>query len=70
MSTSRDTLFIKQEAVLEVIEELGLVNFRTIQKNFIGTNERTLRYHIKKLVDAGLVRKLGATKGVHYEIVD
>ncbi|MBI4078825.1 MAG: hypothetical protein HY429_00845 [Candidatus Levybacteria bacterium] len=69
MSIPRNTLFIKQEAILEVIEEHQLVNFKTIQKNFFGTNERTLRYHIKKLIDAGFVRKHGTTKGAHYEAV-
>lgn len=63
------SLFIKQEAILEVIQEHHLVNFTTIKRNFIGSNDRTLRYHLKKLQDAGFIRKRGTTKGVYYEIL-
>lgn len=65
-----DSLFIKQTAVLEVIREHDMINFQTLKRNFVGTNERTLRYHLKRLADLEFIRKRGATKGVYYEIVD
>ena len=65
---NEDSLYIKQAAILDVIREHGLVNFQTIRRSFIGSNERTLRYHLKRLIDLGLIKKRGTTKGVHYEI--
>lgn len=62
-----DNLFIKQSAILEVIRELGMINFQTIKRNFVGTNERTLRYHLKQLQNKRLIKKRGTTKGVYYE---
>lgn len=62
-----NSLFIKQAAILDVILEHQLIDFKTLKRNFVGTNERTLRYHLKKLADSGLIRKRGATKGVYYE---
>ena len=64
---TEDSLFIKQAAILELIREYDSVNFQTIKRNFFGSNDRTLRYHIKRLADLGLVRKLGITKGVYYQ---
>lgn len=65
--SSVDSLFIKQTAILDVILEHHLINFKTLRRNFVGTNDRTLRYHLKQLRDKGFIKKLGATKGVYYE---
>lgn len=62
-----ERLFIKQTAILEVIREHQLINFSILKRSFVTTNERTLRYHLKKLKDAHLIRKRGTTKGVYYE---
>ncbi len=59
-------LFIKQLSILEVIEEHKLISSANLRRRFLGINERTLRYHLKKLSDVGLIRKLGTTKGVYY----
>lgn len=61
------SLFIKQAAILDTITELGIVNFQTLRRQFLGISERTLRYHLKRLQDLGLIRKRGTTKGVYYE---
>lgn len=62
-----DSLFIKQAAILEVITEQGMINFQTLRRQFLGISERTLRYHLKRLQDLGLIKKRGITKGVYYE---
>ena len=67
MHLLRESLFIKQVAILDVIQEHQMVNFKTIKRSFVSTNDRTLRYHLKKLVDNGFIKKRGATKGVYYE---
>ena len=60
-------LHIRQLAILEVIREHGLINFSTLKRNFFVVNDRTLRYHTKKLIDGGFIIKRGATKGVYYQ---
>ncbi len=62
------SLFIKQAAILEVIRDHKLINFDSLKRRFLGLNERTLRYHLKRLADLGFIRKRGTTKGVYYEI--
>lgn len=62
-----DSLFIKQSAILEVIKDHKLINFDQLKRRFLGINERTLRYHLKRLTDLGFIRKRGTTKGVYYE---
>ncbi len=69
MSVSEEKLFIKQAAILEVIQEHQLINFQTLRRNFVATNARTLRYHLKRLKDQGFIRKRGNTKGVYYESI-
>lgn len=64
----QESLFIKQSAILEVIRDHKLINFDQLRRRFLGINERTLRYHLKRLADLGFIRKRGTTKGVFYEI--
>jgi repressor of nif and glnA expression len=69
MVINEDTLFIKQSAILGIIRDQKMVNFNYIKRQFFGSNERTLRYHLKRLQDQGLIRKRGTTKGVYYEAI-
>lgn len=64
------SLFIKQASILEVIQEQKMINFDSLRRRFLGINERTLRYHLKRLKDQGLIRKRGTTKGVYYETIE
>lgn len=63
-----DYLLPRRAEILLIIREHRMVNFDQIKRRFMAINERTLRYDLKKLADAGLIRKLGTTKGVFYEI--
>lgn len=63
-----DFLLPRRSEILRIIEEHQLVNFDMIRRRFLAVNERTLRYDLKKLQDAGHIRKRGTTKGVYYEI--
>ncbi len=63
-----DYLLPRRAEILRLIKEQKLLNFDSIKRRFLKINERTLRYDIKKLQDAGLVRKRGTTRGVYYEI--
>jgi len=63
-----DLLLPRRAEILNIIKEHQMVNFDIIRRRFLAVNERTLRYDLKKLVDSGLIKKLGTTKGVYYEI--
>src|SRR5258708_5797480 len=64
-----DYLLPRRAEILNIIREQKIVNFDQVRRRFMAVNERTLRYDLKKLADAGLIRKRGATNGVYYEII-
>lgn len=61
-----DFLLPRRAEILSIIREHKMVSFDQIHRRFMAVNERTLRYDLKKLADAGLIKKLGTTKGVYY----
>ena len=63
-----ETLLPRRAEIYYIIRDHELVNFDMIRRRFMGINERSLRYDLKKLADAGLILKLGATKGVYYKV--
>lgn len=68
MGISEDSLFIKQASILEVIKDHQLISSKELHRRFLGIKPRTLRYHLKKLQDQGLIKKRGTTKGTYYEV--
>lgn len=66
-SEPADYLLPRRAEILNIVKDQKLINFDQIRRRFIRVNERTLRYDLKKLQDAGLIRKRGTTKGVYYE---
>ncbi len=62
-----DTLLPRRAEILNIIRDHKIVNFDQIRRRFLRVNERMLRYDLKKLTDAGYIKKLGSTKGVYYE---
>jgi Fic family protein len=62
-----DYLLPRRAEILGIIKDHRIVNFDTIRRRFMAVNERTLRYDLKQLQNAGLIKKLGTTKGVFYE---
>lgn len=65
-----DYLLPRRAEIFNIIKDQRLVNFDQIRRRFLSVNERTLRFDLKKLVDAGLVKKRGVSKGVYYEVKD
>jgi len=63
------SLLPRREEIYNTIRDHRMVNFDMIRRRFLMINERTLRYDLKQLQKAGLIRKRGVTKGVYYEIV-
>lgn len=62
-----DFLLPRRAEIYNIIKDQRLVNFDSIRRRFIAVNKRTLRYDLKKLQEANLIRKRGSTKGVYYE---
>lgn len=62
-----ENLLPRRAEILGIIRDHRLINFDQIRRRFMGVNERTLRYDLKKLTEDGFVRKRGITKGVYYE---
>ena len=62
-----DFLLPRRAEILNIIKDHKIVNFDQIRRRFFAVNQRTLRYDLKKLVDGGLITKLGETKGVYYQ---
>ena len=67
-SEPEDFLLPRRAEIFRIIQDHKMVNFDQIRRRFMAINERTLRYDLKKLADGGLIKKLGTTKGVYYEI--
>lgn len=64
---AEDYLLPRRTEILNIVKDHRLINFDQVRRRFMAVNERTLRYDLKKLVDAGFIKKLGTTKGVYYE---
>jgi len=67
ISQPEDYLLPRRAEILAIIKDHQMINFDQIHRRFMAVNERTLRYDLKQLQDAGLIKKRGTTKGVYYE---
>lgn len=67
---AEDFLLPRRLEILSIIKDHKIVPFDTIKRRFLKINDRTLRYDLKKLQDAGFIKKRGATKGVFYEALE
>ena len=65
----QNLLLPRRSEIYQIIKDHLSVNFDMIRRRFMAVNERTLRYDLKKLQDAKLIRKRGTTKGVYYEVI-
>jgi DeoR/GlpR family transcriptional regulator of sugar metabolism len=72
MITTRpeDILLPRRREILEIIRDHRMVSFDFIKRRFPGICQSTLHYDIKQLLRAGLVRKLGATRGAQYVTIN
>jgi Fic family protein len=65
-----DYLLPRRAEIYRIIKDHRTVNFDQIRRRFMAVNERALRYDLKHLQDKQLIKKLGSTKGVYYELVN
>lgn len=62
-----DLLLPRRAEILSLIKEQKLIKFDSIKRRFLEVNDRTLRYDLKKLLDANLIKKRGTTNGAYYQ---
>jgi len=61
-----EKLLPRRMELLKIIKDHRLVSFDFLYRRFLLVNPRTLRYDLKKLVEAGFIIKKGKTRGVFY----
>lgn len=61
-------LLPRRAEIMAIIKDHKSVNFDFIRRRFLAVNERSLRYDLQQLQKKGFIKKLGATKGVYYEV--
>jgi len=62
------SLLPRRSKIYKLIKTNKMMNFNQVKRRFAKVNARTLRYDLKKLQDQGLIKKLGTTRGVYYQI--
>lgn len=58
----------RQEEIYNIVKDHNIVSFDEIRRRFLKIPPRTLSFDLKKLMDKGLVVKIGKTKGSYYRI--
>ena len=62
-------LLPRRHAIYQTILEQKMISADYLNRNFAGTPESTIRYDLRELQKAGLIKKLGATRGALYQPV-
>lgn len=58
----------RRQEILALITDHPRCSFDFIKRHFMGTNPKTLHFDLQWLLRKNLVRKLGVTRGVVYEV--
>jgi DNA-binding HxlR family transcriptional regulator len=66
-SNIENHLLPRRHEVLNIIRDHRQVSFDFLRRRFPVISGRLLRYDLKKLQDANLIKKLGVTRGAVYE---
>ncbi len=67
LAKAEEKLLPRRKELLEIMRDHKLVSFDFLQRRFAKINQYTLRYDLRQLMKAGLVKKLGGTRGARYE---
>ncbi len=65
-STKTSNLLPRREEILNVVRDHQVVSFDFLARRFRAVRNSTLHYDIQQLIKAGLIHKLGTTRGVLY----
>jgi Fic family protein len=58
----------RQDEIRTIIADHKMVTFDFVRRRFMKVPERTLRYDLKKMCDAGVLVKVGKTRGAYYAV--
>lgn len=61
-------LLPRRLAIYQTIQEQKMISADYLYRNFAGTPASTIRYDLKQLQNAGLIKKLGSTRGALYQL--
>lgn len=61
-------LLPRRLAMYQTIQEQKMISADYLYRNFAGTPASTIRYDLKQLQNAGLIKKLGSTRGALYQL--
>lgn len=64
-----ESLAPRRREVFETIKNHPYISFNTLKRRFASTPNRTLSYDVFMLINDGLIRKHGVTRGVSYSVV-
>lgn len=67
---NKDSLLLppRQEEIYAIIKDHVIASFDIVRRRFLKVPERTLRFDLKKLLDKGLIVKIGKTRGSYYKV--
>lgn len=68
MGKEQHLLTPRQEEIYNIIKDHRIVSLDEIKRRFMAAPKRTLSFDLKKLMDKGLVVKIGKTKGSYYQL--
>ena len=63
---STTTLPFRRQEIFNIISDHPNCSFDFLQRRFASVNSKTLHYDVKKLLDLGIIQKVGATRGALY----
>ena len=66
-NSSYESLFPRQQEILNIINDHKMVSFDFIRRRFLKVPARTLRYDLKVLRERRFIVKIGKTRGVLYK---
>ncbi len=61
-------LLPRRHAIYQTILEQKMISADYLYRNFAGTPGSSIRYDLKELQKAGLIKKLGSTRGALYQV--
>jgi Fic family protein len=64
--TSTPSLPFRRQEIFDIISDHPNCSFDFLQRRFSRVNPKTLHYDLKKLLDLGIIVKIGATRGALY----
>ena len=63
-------LTFRQQKILNILKSIQIVDMKTLLVSVKGVTERTLRRDLLELQKVGLIKKIGNTKSVKYQLLN